>query len=561
MSYLALYRKYRPTNFGDLVGQTEVSNIIKNEILNNKLSHAYLFSGPRGTGKTSTAKIIAKMINCSNLSNDGVPCGKCESCVNFNSSSDIVEIDAASNNGVDEIRELRDKVNLVPTYGKYKIYIIDEVHMLTTQAFNALLKTLEEPPSHVVFILATTEFYKIPITVVSRCQKFQFFKFSDDDIVNRLSYIADNENIKIDSSVLYEIARLSDGGLRDAINMLDQLSSYKDGEIILEDVYLLNGVVSYDEFASLLKYIYNNKVTDIINFIDEIDKNGRNFERFINDFVSFLKDVLIYKNTFSLQSNIENKNKVIKEMSDIFSEEQLYSFIISLNDLFVRMKNSSFGKILLITELIKISSSINRDKEIVPNKTNSVANRNNQESNLFDGNNYNEKNNKNNKKLISNSFEISDKIKKIRINNSFATASKKYKDEFINKWDYLLDFVSTSDKYSNIALIMEDIETLVVGKNNVIFLAPYDSLLERLFSNIKLIENLLFDVYNNDYKCIFLLNDEWEYEKGKYINNIKSGFKYEYILEEKNNVDDVETNDEDIDKIVSILGNDVISYE
>ena len=166
--YLALYRKYRPNNFNDLVGQSGVSTIIKNEILNNKISHAYLFSGPRGTGKTSTAKIIAKMINCSNLGADGTPCEKCASCLNFNSSSDIVEIDAASNNGVDEIRDLRDKVNLVPTIGKYKIYIIDEVHMLTVQAFNALLKTLEEPPAHVVFILATTEFYKIPATVVTR---------------------------------------------------------------------------------------------------------------------------------------------------------------------------------------------------------------------------------------------------------------------------------------------------------------------------------------------------------------------------------------------------------
>ena len=228
MSYLALYRKYRPNNFDDLVGQNGVSSIIKNEILSNKLSHAYLFSGPRGTGKTSTAKIIAKMINCNNLSKDGVPCGKCDNCLNFINSSDIVEIDAASNNGVDEIRDLRDKVNLVPTNGKYKVYIIDEVHMLTTQAFNALLKTLEEPPAHVIFILATTEFYKIPATVVSRCQKFQFLKFTDEEIVNRLSKIALNENIKVNDDILYEIARLSDGGMRDAINMLDQLSSFSD---------------------------------------------------------------------------------------------------------------------------------------------------------------------------------------------------------------------------------------------------------------------------------------------------------------------------------------------
>ena len=275
VSYLALYRKYRPNNFDDLVGQSEIANIIKNEILNNRISHAYLFSGPRGTGKTSTAKIIARMINCHNLSNDGVPCGECPSCINFNSSSDVVEIDAASNNGVDEIRELRDKVNLVPTFGKYKIYIIDEVHMLTTQAFNALLKTLEEPPSHVVFILATTEFYKIPVTVISRCQKFQFLKFSNDDIVSRLENICDIEKIDIEKDALYEVARLSDGGLRDAINMLDQLSSFKDTKLNVSDVYKLSGVISYNEFYELFKQISKNEVVKIVDFIENIDKKTK----------------------------------------------------------------------------------------------------------------------------------------------------------------------------------------------------------------------------------------------------------------------------------------------
>ena len=224
--------------------------------------------------------IIAKMINCNRLK-DGEPCGECESCINFNSSSDIVEIDAASNNGVDEIRELKDKINLVPSYGRFKIYIIDEVHMLTTQAFNALLKTLEEPPAHAIFILATTEFYKIPATVVSRCQKFQFLKFSNEEIVERLSKISLLENIGVTDDILCEIARLSDGGLRDAINMLDQLSSFKNGKIEIDDVYKLNGVVSYIEIFNLLKYVHTNNISKIIDFFNDVDKKGRNIDKFL----------------------------------------------------------------------------------------------------------------------------------------------------------------------------------------------------------------------------------------------------------------------------------------
>ena len=220
MSYLALYRKYRPVDFNNVYGQEEVVTVLKNAIVTGKISHAYLFCGPRGTGKTTIAKIVARLVNCDNLIN-GNPCGKCYNCLNYLNSNDIVEIDAASNNGVDEIRELRDKVNLVPSNAKYKVYIIDEVHMLTMQAFNALLKTLEEPPSHVIFILATTEPHKIPLTISSRCQKFRFSKISDDKIVDRLKDICYCENISTDDDTLYEIARLSDGGMRDAINILD----------------------------------------------------------------------------------------------------------------------------------------------------------------------------------------------------------------------------------------------------------------------------------------------------------------------------------------------------
>lgn len=560
--YLALYRKYRPNNFNDLVGQSGVSTIIKNEILNNKISHAYLFSGPRGTGKTSTAKIIAKMINCSNLGADGTPCEKCASCLNFNSSSDIVEIDAASNNGVDEIRDLRDKVNLVPTIGKYKIYIIDEVHMLTVQAFNALLKTLEEPPAHVVFILATTEFYKIPATVVSRCQKFQFLKFSDDEIVSRLSNISSLENIDVSKDILYEIARLADGGLRDAINMLDQLSSFGNGKINIDDLYKLNGVVSYVEISNLLKFVKDNNIVDIASFINEIDRSGKNIDRFINDLLIFLKDVLLYKNEFNLSDlGIKDKQEKIIEISKIFDLDEISNMIFSLNDLNNKLKKSVFSTVLLTVYFVKLSNDLNNNNLKIGNRVDNLTDMDVNNSAKETNNNFSiSKNN-----IVSSITKFSDKLKKIRINNSFSTASKLNKDEFVKKWD-TINQSSILDDFSSIAGIIDDIDILVVGDNNVIFLTKYDSLLERIYNYVDDFERLLYLFFNKKYKIVFLANDEWIYEKNNYIKNIKSGKKYIYINEDENGDDNidvnkkVETND-DIDKIVSILGEDIISYK
>lgn len=559
MAYLALYRKYRPKNFSDLVGQNEIVNIIKNEILNNKLSHAYLFSGPRGTGKTSTAKIIARMINCDKLGDDGIPCGKCESCLHFSENSDIIEIDAASNNGVDEIRELRDKVNLVPTYGKYKVYIIDEVHMLTTQAFNALLKTLEEPPSHVIFILATTEFFKIPETIVSRCQKFQFSKFSLDDIVNRLQYISQQENINVSNEVLSEIARLSDGGLRDAINMLDQLSSFSDSGVDLEDVYRLNGVVSYIDFYHLLSYMNDCDCKEIIDFFEEIDRNGKDFGRFIEDFISFISEILVYSVVGSFRSNITEKNELIKKISDFFSEKNLYNFILFLNDLFFKMKSSSFIKILVSTEFIKFSrlTLCDSNKSSKNNLQDNIANPNTIALEI--------------KKLTERKQDdsISDKEKNIRINNAFSSASKNNKEKFLEEWNDFKNYVVNNQKILNIYSLLNDIEVLVVGDKNIIFLASYDSILLRLFENISIIEQALNDFYNNEYKIIFLSVEQWNNEKKKYISNIKKGIKYNYVSGES---DALESKcvykklnnseiDDDVDKITSILGESVISFE
>ena len=353
MSYLALYRKYRPVDFNNVYGQEEVVTVLKNAIVTGKISHAYLFCGPRGTGKTTIAKIVARLVNCDNLIN-GNPCGKCYNCLNYLNSNDIVEIDAASNNGVDEIRELRDKVNLVPSNAKYKVYIIDEVHMLTMQAFNALLKTLEEPPSHVIFILATTEPHKIPLTISSRCQKFRFSKISDDKIVDRLKDICYCENISIDDDALYEIARLSDGGMRDAINILDQLVAYSNGNITIDDVYKVNGSVSYNDLYNLLNNIIINNKIEIINFVDYLNNSGKDIAKFIEELLIFLKDVIIFKNT-GIDSNISIKNEYIKLICDKYDDILLYELIESLNTIQNNVKLSNNSSIIFLTSILRYS--------------------------------------------------------------------------------------------------------------------------------------------------------------------------------------------------------------
>lgn len=313
MAYQALYRKYRPTNFDEVVGQTHIIQTLKNAIVQNRIAHAYLFCGPRGTGKTSIAKIFAKTLNCTN--SQDAPCGVCENCKMAANGShpDIIEIDAASNNGVDEVRNLIDKVKYAPMQGKYKIYIIDEVHMMTSGAFNALLKTIEEPPAHVIFIFATTEPNKVLPTIISRCQRFDFNKVSMHDIKYRLSVVCKNEGIEIDENGLTLIAQLADGGMRDALSILDQCVAYCSSHIDVNDIRKIYGVVTSEDIGKLFYSVYKKDVDNFVKDIQKYSDMGMDIKRLTADFIHMLKDSLIldYSENSTLVSDM-NKDMIRK---------------------------------------------------------------------------------------------------------------------------------------------------------------------------------------------------------------------------------------------------------
>ena len=351
--YQALYRKYRPKNFNEMIGQEVIVKTLQNAINKNKISHAYLFTGPRGTGKTSAAKIFAKTINCENLEN-GIPCEKCVCCTQINNQQnvDIIEIDAASNNGVDEIRELKNKVNLVPSISKYKVYIIDEVHMLSTSAFNALLKTLEEPPSHVIFILATTDPHKVLPTILSRCQRFDFKKVSVNKIHERLKDICKQENITIEDTALDEISRLANGGLRDALSILDQVNAYSDDKITSDDVHEVNGTITQNNLKAFVLNIIHNKLQEIFSEIDSYDSSGKNFLKLTEELILFYKNILLIKkipNYFN-----DEVNKLYFEFLDYIDDEKLISIINELNNTFFNIKNTNNSRLLFELSILKI---------------------------------------------------------------------------------------------------------------------------------------------------------------------------------------------------------------
>lgn len=360
MSYTALYRKWRPASFEDVRGQDHVVQTLKNQIVSDRIGHAYLFCGTRGTGKTSIAKIFAKAVNCESPI-DGSPCGQCRTCRNIASGSslNVVEIDAASNNGVENIREIRDEVQYPPTEGKYRVYIIDEVHMLSTGAFNALLKTLEEPPSYVIFILATTEVQKIPVTVLSRCQRYDFKRITVDTIVAHLHKLTEAEHIQVEEKALAYIAKAADGAMRDALSLLDQCVAFHYGEVLTyENVLDVLGAVDITVFSQLFKAVVENRTKDCIKSLEEMVIQGRELGQFVTDFIWYLRNLLIVKSVDDAENMLDmsaENMKLLEEEAGLVDGETLLRFIRVFSDLSNQLRYASQKRVLIEVALIKLT--------------------------------------------------------------------------------------------------------------------------------------------------------------------------------------------------------------
>ena len=359
MSYTALYRKFRPDNFDDVKGQDHIVTTLTNQIKANRIGHAYLFCGTRGTGKTTVAKILAKAVNCEHPVN-GSPCNECAMCkaIQAGTAMNVIEIDAASNNGVDNIREIREEVAYRPTEGKYKVYIIDEVHMLSTGAFNALLKTLEEPPSYVIFILATTEAHKIPITILSRCQRYDFHRISIDTIAARLSELLTAEGVEAEEKAVRYVAKKGDGSMRDALSLLDQCISFYLGQVLTYDKVLeVLGAVDTEVFSRLLRKVLSGDVTGSIHVLEDLITGGRELGQFVSDFTWYMRNLLLVKTSENPEEAIDVSSenlKLLKEESEMTDVETLMRYIRIFSDLSNQIRFASQKRVLVEIALIKL---------------------------------------------------------------------------------------------------------------------------------------------------------------------------------------------------------------
>ena len=583
--YHALYRKYRPVDFNSVVGQDSIIKTLKNSIKNHNFSHAYMFFGPRGTGKTTVSKIFARNINCLN-SNDGIACEECSACkVSFSKDCvDIIEIDAASNNGVDEIRDLKNKISLVPSELKYKVYIIDEVHMLSIGAFNALLKTLEEPPEHAIFILATTDPQKVPETIISRCQCFSFKRISDKAIVDRLKYVCSSEDIDVEEDVLENIALLSDGGLRDALGSLDKLVSYTENKITIDDFNEVNGVISSNDMDVFLSDILSGNIPNVLTSIAKFNDSGKNLIQIMSQLINFSRDIVV--------------NYYISNKEYNFSIDVVQNFVNILNEKMFDIKKSGNTKIYIEMLLLKfINDYVNLKTKIVEknnyvkeiNKNVFVTNNNEVtvneekinndnvvENNKDDNNDAVEEKNSmkdSNIEISYNKEEITeenfdnknpkiiniDAIMKIRVNNTLALANKNLLRLEMNNFEVLRDY-SFDQEIGYIICGILDGKLRAVSSDAIIISYEYDSNVKQNLYIIDKIEDVYNKITNSNKKIAIISDDYWEKVKQEYINDLRNGIKYEVEEEPRAVYEELKNDDIITSSAVSLFG-DIVEID
>ncbi len=585
--YQALYRKYRPKTFDDVAGQQSIVRVLKNSIMQHKFSHAYLFFGSRGTGKTSLSKIFARAVNCLDPV-DGNPCGKCKNCLISGEKEcvDILEIDAASNNGVDEIRDLRNKISLVPAELKYKVYIIDEVHMLSIGAFNALLKTLEEPPEHAIFILATTDPQKVPETIISRCQCFSFQRISINLLVDRLKYVCDQEKIKIDDDVLNEIATASDGGLRDSLGMLDKLSSYTNDLITMNDYVELNGLVTKNDLRSFADDIFSGNFKESLNKLSEFNNGGKNLIQILSQFMYYLRDILVhyYVDNSDIPYNLSLVEKLITQINEkmfdikrsgnpkVYIEVLLLNFMSSFN----HMDNQLNSKNQVQSEISSISvpdnafaskNSISNEKNtpslLVKEKVNSLKNDvsdkklDNSKNDVSDRNIDNSKNDFS--FALTNPIVNIDEIMRVRINNAFALANKQVLNHELQNLELLNDY-TFDQQFGYLVCEILNSKFRVASEDVLVLSYEYDSIVQQDLLHLEDMENIYNKLTNSKKKFAIITDDEWNKLKLDYIHHLKNGEHYK-VLEEPDKVFKKEEKDDIILNDAASIFGDVVEFD
>lgn len=558
MAYKNLYRKYRPSSFDEMVGQDYVKKTLANAIAHNRISHAYLFTGPRGTGKTSFAKLFAKAINCLHFENGNV-CNQCEICnlINSNETSDIIEIDAASNNGVDEIREIRNAANILPSKCRYKVYIIDEVHMLSPGAFNALLKTLEEPPHHVVFILATTEPQKLPLTIISRCQNFDFKKHTKENIVARLKTIVEEEKIKISEEAIEEIAYVSDGGLRDAIGLLDQLTSYSDGTISIDDVLELTGSITDELLVEFIEAIESSDVEKTYHIINHFYEKGKDFNKIAEKTLILLKDILIMQKISNLAVEYKiNKRETISPLSLKIKSNRLYDLILKFNDLIAEMKKTTQSKIMFEVQILRLMDYENKQSDnevVVPEKKEDFK-----DKKVSTFQEAKEKNIEDTKikeintvvkepipitKETSTSKEIKTKEenvierkpayvsnKKILVNNTLAKSEKNHIETIKQYWNQLQTLLLNKE-LKDAASILIDAKIVAASTDHLFLTYKYQGRVEEFDQFISESTKAIKQITGTLYKLVALNEEEWEELRPYYVQIKKEKKEIEWMEE------------------------------